>query len=352
MGGPTVSPPLHQDTGCAGRVARLDLNESAYPPLPAVAAVLHSAAVEAHRYPEFLPDGTRACIARYLGVPDEQVTVGTGATGVALLALLAAVRRDAAQGSRSPAIVTAVPTFDGYPILADMLGMRIDPVPLTVSGDVDLERMLAAMTADTAAAVLCSPHNPTGRVVGESALHEFLDAVPHDVMVLLDQAYTEFDTAPPDLRRILRTRTNVLVLRTFSKAYGLAALRVGYGVGHRDVVEQVRRYEVPFAVSPAAAAAVPVALAAEHQLAQRVADTRAERARMADLLADVGCSTLPSEGNFLYLPGRDGIAIGRLLRACGIVTKECRGHGLRITVGDRACTDEVLAALRNAALRV
>ncbi|MGV9710860.1 pyridoxal phosphate-dependent aminotransferase [Gordonia sp. NPDC003424] len=348
-----MSPPLHPGAGSRGPrlvpVTRLDLNESAYPPLPAVAAVLRAGIPETNRYPDFLPDRTRGHIADHLGLAPECVTVGAGATGVALSTLQAVARRAAERGIATPAMVTATPTFDGYPILADMVGLRIDAVPLDAEGGVDLDAMLAAVTTETVVAVLCSPHNPTGSVIGERALRDFLDAVPEHVTVLLDQAYVEFSDSPPDLHRIIGTWDNVLVLRTFSKAYGLAALRVGYGIGG-GIAAQLRRFEVPFAVGPAAMAAVPVALSANNQLAQRVATTRSERARMAALLDSIGCPVLPSQGNFLFLPGRDGVAIGRLLRSCGVATKECGDAGTRITIGDRATTDRVLASLRTTAL--
>ncbi|MFW0795722.1 aminotransferase class I/II-fold pyridoxal phosphate-dependent enzyme [Gordonia sp. CPCC 205515] len=347
-----MSPPLQPGAAPLARVvegARLDLNESAYPPLPAVAAVLRAGIPDTNRYPDFLPDRTRRHIAEHLGLPDEQITVGAGATGVAVSALQAVARRAAARGIAAPAMVTALPTFDGYPILAEMVGLRVDAVGLNADGGVDPAAMLAAITAETVVAVLCSPHNPTGSVIGERALRDFLDAVPRHVTVLLDQAYIEFCDSPPDLHRILGGRDNVLILRTFSKAYGLAALRVGYGIGGA-VAADVRRFEVPFAVGPAAMAAVPVALAANNQLAERVASTRTERARMAALLEDIGAPVLPSQGNFLFLPGPDGIAIGRLLRSCGVATKECGMAGTRITIGDRSATDRVLASLRTTAL--
>lgn len=346
-----MSPPFDPGAGIAAATpsARLDLNESAFPPLPAVAAVLRAGIPETNRYPDFLPDRTREQLADHLAVPSEQITVGAGATGVALAALGAAVRRAGRRGVTTPTMVTAIPTFDGYPILAEMAGLRVDPVALTPSGGVDLDGMLAAITSDTVVAVLCSPHNPTGAVITERRLRDFLDAVPDQVMIILDQAYVEFSDHPPDLYRIIDTWPDVLVLRTFSKAYGLAALRVGYGIGGA-IAAEVRRFEVPFAVGPAAMAAVPVALAANNQLAQRVATTRTERARMAALLTAIGCPLLPSQGNFLFLPGPDGLAIGRLLRGCGVATKQCGRAGTRITVGDPATTDRVVASLRITAL--
>ncbi len=327
-------------------VVRLGLNESAYGPLPAVADVLRKVVSDTNRYPDFMPDDTRARIAQHLRLPAAQVTVGAGATGVALAVLQAALRRGAALGIDAPEMLTATPTFDGYPILAGMLGMRLEAVPLDDVGRVDLAAMRAAVTARTVAVVVCSPHNPTGSVVDESELHEFVRSLPAGVVVVFDEAYVEFSRHSPDLWRLIRTFDDLLVLRTFSKAYGLAALRVGYGVGGRQIVTEARRFELPFGVGSAAIAAVPVALSAEDELAQRVRSMRAERDRMADMLRAIGCPVLPSEGNFLFLPGVEGVAIGHLLRGCGVSTKECRGHGTRITVGDRSSTDYLVGSLR------
>lgn len=325
----------------------LDLNELAYPPLPAVAAALHANVGRANRYPEFRPDRTRATIADHLGVPRSRVTVGAGATGVAFAVLQSCVR--AASGVERPAMVTALPTFDGYPILARMAGLTVDAVRLTPSGSVDLTALFDAVRPNTVAVAICSPHNPTGSVVDETRLHEFIEALPAGVTVLLDQAYVEFARQPPDLHRLIDRHRRLMVLRTFSKAYGLAALRVGYGVGATELVAGAAEFEVPFGVGSAAAVAVPVALASQLDLRHRVAAVRAERDRLAAQLASVGVTTLPSEGNFLFLPGAAGTDIGRVLAGCGVAVKRCGTHGVRITVGDRAATDYVLDVLRGVA---
>ncbi|TYQ10664.1 UNVERIFIED_ORG: histidinol-phosphate aminotransferase [Gordonia westfalica J30] len=343
MGGPAMSPPLA--SGASWPSLRLDLNESAYPPLPSVAAALQLEILESHRYPDFLPDRTRGQIACHLGVVPERVTVGPGATGVALSALQYAVRRAADAGVATPALLTSTPTFDGYPILARMVGMRFESVELDDEGSVDLDRLLAAVTPETAVVVLCSPHNPTGSVMNGGDLNRFLAAVPAHVMTIVDEAYVEFSETASDLHRLIRN-PGVVVLRTFSKAYGLAALRVGYGIGSTELISELCGQEVPFAVGRAAMAAVPVALDAELELAQRIRSMRAERDRLTGVLAQMGVRVVPSEANFVFLPGADGVAVGRLLRGIGIAVKECGAAGTRITVGDRSGTDRVIGALR------
>ena len=327
----------------ADNMIRLNLNESAYPPLPAVAEVLHQQVLSAHRYPEFTPHGSRRVIAHHLGVSDDMVTVGAGATGVILQALQAAL--DQYHGV-APELVTATPTFDGFPILAQLLRMDFRGVPLDRGGGVDLDALRTSVTASTVAVIVCSPHNPTGTVVDERELHAFLTSLPDHVTVILDQAYIEFSTAAPDLHRLIARHPRLVVVRTFSKAHGLAALRVGYGVGDERLMSEIRRFEIPFAVSAPAQAAVPVALAATTALAHRVEAMRGARDRLSAQLHAIGASTIAGEGNFVYLPGADGVALGSLLGTCGVAVKTVPGHGVRITVGDTFSNARVLAALR------
>lgn len=194
--------------------------------------------------------------------------------------------------------------------------------------------------------IVCSPHNPTGTIVDERELHAFLTSLPDHVTAILDQAYIEFSTAAPDLHRLIARHPRLVVVRTFSKAHGLAALRVGYGVGDERLMSGIRRFEIPFAVSAPAQAAVPVALAATTALAHRVEAMRAARDRLSAQLHAIGASTIAGEGNFVYLPGADGVALGSLLGTCGVAVKTVPGHGVRITVGDTFSNARVLAALR------
>ncbi len=324
-------------------VARCDLNESAYPPLPAVATALAEQARRAHRYPEFLPDTLRAAIATHLGVDPAAVTVGAGGTAVAFTILQDCLTRTR---TRRPRISTPVPTFDGFAILARMLGATIDPSPLTPSGIPDLDALLAGIGPDTAAVILCSPHNPTGAIIGNAELRAFLRAIPAGIRVILDQAYVEYQENPPDIAQLLGVNPDLVVLRTFSKAYGLAGVRAGYAFGLPESIAGSRGREIPFAVSAAAECAVPVALAAQRELTSRIEAMRAERDRLIGALSALGGTVLPSHANFVYLPGDDGIAIGRLLRSIGIIGKECPTHGFRLTIADTRTTDYLVDALR------
>lgn len=346
MGGTVVTTHL-AGPATADTVAHLNLNESVYPPLPALAEVLSRTVRSAHRYPEFRPESTRGHLAEHLGVGAGQVTVGAGATGVAAAALSAAVREASARGVRHPVLVTPTPTFDGYPILARMAGLIVDGVALERNGRVDLNAVADAVGANTVAVVVCSPHNPTGSVIGADDLLDFATGLPEHVTVIIDQAYIEFADTAPELPALALCHPRMVVVRTFSKAYGLAGLRIGYGVAQPTMASRLQDFEIPFGLCAPAIAAVPVALAAQQELAARVDSMRTERSRLISLLNQIGAGPFPSEANFVFVPGATGVALGSLLDTCGIAVKTCAQHGVRITVGDHTDTRALEAAVRS-----
>ncbi|WP_440712124.1 pyridoxal phosphate-dependent aminotransferase [Gordonia sp. FQ] len=330
-------------------IIRCDLNESAYQPLPAVAEAIATTAATANRYPEFRPETARAAIAAHLGVDASGVVVGPGGTAVVSALLSDAAARHRAAGRDTPHLSTPAPTFDGFAILASMLGYRVDATRLLDDGAPDLDALAASVTPSTAALIVCSPHNPTGAVLTEARLRALLlsvRSVRADLPVILDEAYVEYCERPPDSLALVAEFPNLTVLRTFSKAYGLAGVRIGYAFGTPAAVAGARRREIPFAVSTAAQQAVPVALRAQAQLGERVAAMRAERDRLVALLTEIGCPVLRSEANFVFLPGEVGLEIGRVLRGAGVIGREYPGHGFRLTVADRGVTDYLVGALR------
>ena len=229
----------------------LSLNENPFPPLPAVRSALIEAVDAANRYPEFLPERLRSLIAGRVGVRDEQVVIGVGATGVILQVLLAVT-------SPGEKMVMTSPTFDGYPIFAQMARLESVTVALDAHGHHDLDAMADA-AADARVVVVCRPHNPTGTIEPTADIERFLERVPSDTVVLLDEAYVEF-LSPAyriDAPALVERYPNVVVLRTFSKAYGLAGLRVGYAAGHPELITAMDKAYVPFtATSISQAAAI------------------------------------------------------------------------------------------------
>ncbi len=266
-----------------GAAFKLSSNENPYPPLPAVLEVLATAAGEVNRYPDLAATALVSALSERFGVPVEDIATGTGSVGVAQQLL---------QATTGPGdeVLFAWRSFEAYPILVQIVGGTPVRVPLTPDARHDLPAMAAAVTERTRLIFLCSPNNPTGPAIRRAELDAFLDAVPSEVLVVLDEAYREFVTDPevPDGLELYRARPNVAVLRTFSKAYGLAGLRVGYAVAPGPVAAAARACAVPFGVSSLAQVAAVASLDAEDQLKARVADLVAERARVVAKLSENG----------------------------------------------------------------
>lgn len=315
----------------------LGLSENPYPPLPSVLEELKLSMAQVNRYPEFLPEQLPRIIGARVGVTPDRLVVGAGATGVAMHIMQALV-------GPTEEMVFATPTFDGYPIMARIAGVRTRTVALDGFGRQDLWAMVRAIGPRTRVVVVCRPHNPTGTLISSGELRAFLAAVPRRVVVVLDEAYMEFlDPADTiDVVGLQRRSPNVLVLRTFSKAYGLAGLRIGYAVAAPELAAKVRRWLVPFGMNAAAVAAVRASYAAEGELRERVQAINTERERLASTLRRLGVSVPDSHANFLYL---DGPAIAPALRRAGIVAKSFPNGSARIAVGDPEAGRAVVAAL-------
>src|ERR1700758_3847327 len=322
----------------------LSLNENPFPPLPAVRSVLVRSIDAANRYPEFLPERLRNLIAGRIGVPADQVVLGAGATGVVLQALQALT-------VPGDAIAMSSPTFDGYPIIAEMTRLRSLTVALDKHGHNDLDG-LADAAADARVVVVCRPHNPTGTLEPTAELFRFLPRVSGDTTVLLDEAYIEF-AAPEhriDVAALVRRFPNVVVVRTFSKAYGLAGLRIGYGLASSELARTLWSQQLPFGIAMTSLPAVAASYDAEDQLLQRIRVITAERRYLRVRLSALGIFTTDAHANFVYLPAR-----GRLWRGVfadsGLHVRCYADGGARITVGNRASTLAVLSAIGKATPR-
>lgn len=339
----TAALPRVSTPALTGPGHRLQLNEIPYGPPVSVREALSRALASANRYPEFLPERLPRLIAERLGVPAGHIVVGAGATGV----ILHLVQEFGSAGAQ---VVMATPTFDGYPILTAMAGGDPVPVPLTADGRQDLHAMAAAVTERTRLVVVCSPHNPTGTRLTPAEFEDFLRQVPREVVVVLDEAYVDFVPAAErvDALELTRRYANLVVLRTFSKAYGLAALRVGYAVGADGVIGRLARRQVPFGMSTLAEVAVRACYEAEPEIAGRIAMIGAHRHRLTAGLRELGMRVPESYANFVYLtlPVPDIDRVGAALADAHIHVKRYP-TGIRITVGDRDATDAVLRAVRS-----
>jgi histidinol-phosphate aminotransferase len=328
-------------TAAAGEAHKLSSNESPFGPLPSVVEVIAEAACAVNRYPDNGAAALTETIAGRFAVPVGHVAVGCGSVGV-LQQLMEAVGEPGAE------VLYAWRSFEAYPPLSDLAALTSVRVPLRDETH-DLAAMAAAITPQTRLILVCNPNNPTGTVVRERELTEFLDRVPADCLVILDEAYREYirDTDVPDGVDLYRDRPNVAVLRTFSKAYGLAGLRIGFLIGHEPVAEAIRKTMLPFSVNAIAQAAAVASLNAEDELLERVETVVKERDRVRETLRAQGWTVPVSEANFVWLRlGDQTTAFAQACDDAAIAIRPFAGEGARISIGTPAANDAFLAAAR------
>jgi histidinol-phosphate aminotransferase len=322
----------------AGQAHKLSSNESPYGPLPSVLEVLAGAGGEINRYPDNGAEALIAALAARFAVPSGHVAVGCGSVGV-LKQLMEAV------SDPGDEVIYGWRSFEAYPPLADLAHATSVRVPLRDETH-DLAAMASAITPRTRLILVCNPNNPTGTVVRETELIDFLDQVPGDCLVVLDEAYREYirDPRVPDGTGLYRDRPNVAVLRTFSKAYGLAGLRVGFLIGHEPVAEAVRKTMLPFTVSSLAQAAAIASLNAEEELLERVEAVVKERDRVSVTLREQGWTVPESEANFVWLRlGEETTRFAETCDAAGISVRPFAGEGARVSIGTPTANDAFLS---------
>jgi histidinol-phosphate aminotransferase len=333
--------PGQAPTAASGEAHKLSSNESPYGPLPSVVEVIAEAAAGVNRYPDNGAGTLTAAIAERFSVPVGHVAVGCGSVGV-LQQLMEAVGEPGAEA------LYAWRSFEAYPPLSDLAALTSVRVPLRDETH-DLAAMAAAITPRTRLILVCNPNNPTGTVVRERELTEFLDQVPADCLVILDEAYREYirDADVPDGINLYRDRPNVAVLRTFSKAYGLAGLRIGFLIGHEPVAEAIRKTMLPFTVNAIGQAAAVASLNAEDELLERVETVVKERDRVRETLRADGWTVPATEANFVWLRlGDQTTAFAQSCDAAAISIRPYAGEGARISIGTPAANDAFLAAAR------
>jgi len=325
----------------AGRAHKLSSNESPYGPLPSVAEVIADAGRGVNRYPDNGAEALTAAIAGRFSVPAEHIAVGCGSVGV-LKQLLEAVSDPGAE------VLYAWRSFEAYPPLADLAGATSIRVPLRDETH-DLAAMADAITPRTRLILVCNPNNPTGTVVGGRQLTDFLDQVPGDCLVVLDEAYREYirDASVPDGIDLYRDRPNVAVLRTFSKAYGLAGLRVGFLIGQPPVADAIRKTMLTFSVNSVAQSAAVASLAAEAELLERVETVVKERDRVRSALLADGWTVPVTEANFVWLRlGEHTTTFAEACERAGIAVRPFPGEGARVSIGTPDDNDAFVAAAR------
>ena len=312
---------------------KLSSNEVAHPPLPAAVAAMAEAATTANRYPDMGATDLVHAIAKHLKLRPEQVAVGCGSS--ALCQQL--VQITCTTGDE---VVFPWRSFEAYPIFARVAGATPRPVPLTADHRVDLPALAAAITPATRLVFVCNPNNPTGTTITKREFEEFMTVVPPTTLVALDEAYFEFvrtqDT--PMGTEVVVKHENVVALRTFSKAYGLAGVRVGYAFGNPAIIAALNKVAIPFGVSAVAQAGAIASLAGAAQLLERTNETVSERDRVARAIG-----AIPSEANFVWLPTETAATLAQQLADQGVIVRAFP-EGVRITVTDHAEADRFLAA--------
>jgi histidinol-phosphate aminotransferase len=332
--------PLAAGYDLGADIAMLASNECCFAPLPSVVEAATRALAGAHRYPDPAYQPLRRALADRYGIPPQRIALGNGSCDI-LLAAGEALLEPGAE------VVYAWPAFSVYPHLAAASGARAIQVPLDDEDRHDLDAMAAEVTVATRLVLVCNPNNPTSTALPLEQVEAFLERVPSQVCVILDEAYCEFSLTLGDTYAsldLLRKHPNLVLLRTFSKVYGLAALRVGYGLcgseEFRIAVDQVRQ---PFYLNAAAQAAAVAALGHQDDVERRVTDTIAERLSMEDRVRELGLWVASSDANFVWLHLPEDVAEadvvtglkdrGVLVRAGAALGRE---HSLRVTVGTPA----------------
>lgn len=329
--------PYRQGRTAAEDAFKLSSNENPFPPLPAVLEAISGSSI--NRYPEGSAAALRDRLGAKFGVSPENIQVGSGSVSV-LAQLISAA---SAPGDE---IVYSWRSFEAYPLLVSTAGATSIMVANTPDHRHDLTAMLAAITDRTRMVIVCSPNNPTSTVVTHDEFVAFMAEVPSTVLVVLDEAYAEFvtDDTAVDGRRIIRDYSNLVVLRTFSKAYGLAGLRVGYAIGEEYVMDAARAVAIPLSVTEQAQRAAIASLDHEEELLQRVASLAELRDEIWAGLVEQGWDTPRPQGNFVWLPtGADTPAAAEIFEAHGIVVRAL-GEGIRVSVGEAESVEKLLRA--------
>ncbi|MDQ0894026.1 histidinol-phosphate aminotransferase [Agromyces ramosus] len=327
---------------------KLSSNENPFDPLPSVAAAVSDAASHLNRYPDASALALRERLAARHDVSVDEVLVGAGS--VSLLAQLIA-----AAAGPGDEVVYSWRSFEAYPGLVTVAGATSVTVPNNADHGHDLDAMAAAVTDRTRVVIVCSPNNPTGTIVTAVEFEAFMSKVPSDRLVLLDEAYIEFVRDEPeavgravDGTALLGRYPNLVVLRTFSKAYGLAGLRVGYAIGAVPILDAARSTAIPLGVTATASAGAIASLEpdAEAELLNRVDVIVERRDRLRAALVEQGWPVPVAQGNFVWLPtGNETTAVAERLFDAGLVTRAFPLDGIRVSVGEEESVDTLLRIL-------
>jgi histidinol-phosphate aminotransferase len=322
---------------------RLGSNEAPEPPSAAVQAAAAAAIAGAHRYPDLRAETLAEALAKRHGLPPDAVALSAGS----IVMLDQLIRAYCDPGD---AVVVPWRSYEAYPIIVGGAGARLVEVPLDAAQRMDAEAMLETSLSGARVVLLCNPNNPTSTALAAAELDALLDALPKESLLILDEAYADYaedaETVVTSPARRLALHPNLAVLRTFSKAWGLAGMRLGYCLADPRIIAAVNAVAPPFPLPAPALAAGLAALGEEEAVAARVARSIEQRRRMSEGLEAIGLPVARSQANFVWLAvGIAAEALTAHLREAGIAARCFPGEGVRITTGTEADTAAVLAAV-------
>jgi histidinol-phosphate aminotransferase len=332
-------PPYRQGRQAAADAFKLSSNENPFEPLPSVVEALRGS-FDINRYPDAAATGLREVLAGRFGVAVDEIHVGAGSVSILSQLLLAAAQV-------GDEVVYAWRSFEAYPGLVTVTGATSVQVSIRSDGSHDLEGMAAAITERTRVVIVCSPNNPTGEIVTGVDFEAFMARVPESVLVILDEAYIEFvtDEAAVNGESLTERYPNLVVLRTFSKAYGLAGLRVGYAIGPAYVLDAARSTAIPLSVTGLGQAAAIASLEHETELLERVGRIVRLRDQVWQALVDQGWSLPRAQGNFIWLPtGEHTTRAAEIFAQAGCIVRAFAPEGIRVSVGESSSVDKLLGA--------
>ncbi|MCS5735405.1 histidinol-phosphate transaminase [Herbiconiux daphne] len=335
-----VALPAYKQGEAAATGFKLSSNENPFDPLPGVLDAVDAVTRRMHRYPDASAGEITARLAASWDVETDEVIVGAGSVALLVQFTLAA----AGQGDE---VVYSWRSFEAYPWMTVLPGATAVPVPNTPDHRHDLVAMAAAVTDRTRLVIVCSPNNPTSAVVTKTEFEVFMAAVPSDVLVILDEAYAEFVTDPEAVsgRELVRRYPNLVMLRTFSKAYGLAGLRIGYGIGPTAVLAAARTTVMPLSLTDHAQTAAVASLDRADELHERVANIVARRDQVWNALVEQGWDVPRPHGNFVWFPtgARTDEAMA-VFRSHDIIARAYLPDGVRVTIGEEESVQKLLYA--------
>lgn len=317
---------------------KLASNENPDAPLDSILAAVVAAAAGANRYADHRATAVRSKIGGWLGVDSARVTVGAGSVGLLQQLFLTYV-------DSGDEVIYPWRSFEVYPVYTQLMGGIEVTTPLRADHAFDLDALAARISPTTRMVVLATPNNPTGTAVTTSDLRRLLEHIDPRTVVVIDEAYREFlePSFGDPVHDLVPDHPNVVVTRTFSKAHGLAGMRIGYAIGHPDVIAAIDKTMFPFAVNALAQAAAIAAIDAETDIAERVAKIVAERARVIAALTSRGWVLPDAQANFIYIPlgaATDDVYLAMERR--GVVTRPFSGEGVRVTIASPEENDRFL----------